>query len=186
MWAALRESFAAEEFVPRPVEADPYGIPGKGSAWATERPRHLVSQEQGKSVLSRSRARRQLAVSRQNPGWDFWMTQVQPSRCRMPSIREAGRMPAIEIDARIRVFRSCGQRRRGRLTPSRRGAVGPLPWGWTVMRRLAVQAGGMKNQTPRDFVHRYTADGLTGPAGRPRPGRRPRLAEAQRCGRRSG
>ncbi len=61
MLAALRERFAAEEFVPRPVEPGPCGIPGKGSPWATERPRELCLR-QGKSVLSRSPARRQLAV----------------------------------------------------------------------------------------------------------------------------
>jgi transposase len=48
-------------------------------------------------------------------------------------------------------------------------------------RRLAAQAGGMERQTLRDWVHRYNADGLTGLADRPRPGRQPRLTEAQRC-----
>src|ERR1700731_4708142 len=62
MWAALRESFAAEEFVPRPVEAGPCGIPGKASDWATERPPEPCLRP-GKSVRSRSRAWRQLAVS---------------------------------------------------------------------------------------------------------------------------
>jgi transposase len=47
-------------------------------------------------------------------------------------------------------------------------------------RRLAAQAGGMDRQTLRDWVIRYNADGLAGLADRPRPGRRPRLAEAQR------
>jgi transposase len=46
-------------------------------------------------------------------------------------------------------------------------------------RRLAAQAGGMDRQTLRDWVIRYNADGLAGLADRPRPGRRPRLAEAQ-------
>src|ERR1700731_5035460 len=48
-------------------------------------------------------------------------------------------------------------------------------------RLLAAQAGGMERQTLRDWVHRYNADGLTGLADRPRPGRQPRLTEAQRC-----
>jgi transposase len=43
----------------------------------------------------------------------------------------------------------------------------------------AAQAGGMDRQTPCDWVIRYNADGLAGLADRPRPGRRPRLAEAQ-------
>ena len=65
-------------------------------------------------------------------------------------------------------------------------------------RRLAAQAGGMDRQTLRDWAKpakgsswrsqlewlaegiRYNADGLAGLADRPRPGRRPRLAEAQR------
>ena len=40
-------------------------------------------------------------------------------------------------------------------------------------RLLAAQASAMDRQTLRDWVHRYMAD-------RPRPGRQPRLAEAQR------
>jgi transposase len=48
-------------------------------------------------------------------------------------------------------------------------------------RRLAAQAGGMDRQTLRDWVIRYNADGLAGLADRPRPGRQPRLTEAQRC-----
>src|ERR1700731_3751665 len=45
-------------------------------------------------------------------------------------------------------------------------------------RLLAAQAGGMDRQTLRDWVIRYNTDGLAGLAGRPRPGRQPRLAEA--------
>ena len=47
-------------------------------------------------------------------------------------------------------------------------------------RLVAAQAGGMDRQTLRDWVHRYNTDGLAGLADRPRPGRRPRLTEAQR------
>ena len=47
-------------------------------------------------------------------------------------------------------------------------------------RMLAAQAGAMDRQTLRDWVHRYNADGLAGLADRPRPGRQPRLTEAQR------
>jgi hypothetical protein len=43
----------------------------------------------------------------------------------------------------------------------------------------AAQAGGMERQTPRGFV-RSNADGPTGLADRPRPGRQPRLTGAQR------
>ena len=48
-------------------------------------------------------------------------------------------------------------------------------------RLLAAQASAMDRQTLRDWVHRYNADGLAGLADRPRPGRQPRLAEAQRA-----
>src|ERR1700730_8223833 len=48
-------------------------------------------------------------------------------------------------------------------------------------RRWPAQAGGMERQTLRDWVQRYNADGLTGLADRARPGRQPRLTEAQRC-----
>jgi transposase len=48
-------------------------------------------------------------------------------------------------------------------------------------RRVAARAGGMERQTLRDWVIRSNADGLTGLADRPRPGRQPRLTEAQRC-----
>ncbi len=47
-------------------------------------------------------------------------------------------------------------------------------------RLLAAQASARDRQTLRDWVHRYNADGLAGLADRPRPGRQPRLAEAQR------
>ena len=47
-------------------------------------------------------------------------------------------------------------------------------------RLVAAQAGGMDRQTLRDWVIRYNTDGLAGLADRPRPGRQPRLAEAQR------
>ncbi len=46
-------------------------------------------------------------------------------------------------------------------------------------RLLAAQACGRERQTPRGWVIRYNADGLAGLADRPRPGRRPRLAETQ-------
>jgi transposase len=46
-------------------------------------------------------------------------------------------------------------------------------------RALAARAGGMDRQTLRDWVHRYNAEGLAGLADRPRPGRKPRLTEAQ-------
>jgi transposase len=49
--------------------------------------------------------------------------------------------------------------------------------GWS--RTAAARACGMDRQTLRDWVHRYNAEGLAGLADRPRPGRPPRLSEAQ-------
>src|ERR1700730_17592281 len=77
------------------------------------------------------------------------------------------------------IFRSCGRRRRGRLTPSRRGAFWRLPWCWMSIRVCWRRRPVVDRQTLRDWVHRYNADGLAGLADRPRPGRQPRLAEAQ-------
>ena len=47
-------------------------------------------------------------------------------------------------------------------------------------RLLAAQAGAMDRRTPRDWGHRYNADGLAGLTDRPRPGRQPRPTEAGR------
>src|ERR1035437_6652040 len=47
-------------------------------------------------------------------------------------------------------------------------------------RLLAAQASAMDRQTLRDWLHRYNADGLAGLTDRPRPGRQPRLTEAER------
>jgi transposase len=57
-------------------------------------------------------------------------------------------------------------------------AIAMVPDGHS--RLLAAQASAMDRQTLCDWVHRYNADGLAGLADRPRPGRQPRLAEAQR------
>jgi transposase len=50
--------------------------------------------------------------------------------------------------------------------------------GWAF---AAVGGAGRWHQTLRDWVIRSNADGPTGLADRPRPGRQPRLTEAQRC-----
>ena len=47
-------------------------------------------------------------------------------------------------------------------------------------RTEAADQAGMDRQTLRDWVHRYNADGLAGLTDRPRPGRQPRLTEAER------
>lgn len=46
-------------------------------------------------------------------------------------------------------------------------------------RAHAAALCGMDRQTLRDWVHRYNAEGLSGLADRPHPGRRPRLSPAQ-------
>jgi transposase len=46
-------------------------------------------------------------------------------------------------------------------------------------RTEAAQSCGMDRQTLRDWVHRYNAEGLSGLADRPLPGRAPRLDAAQ-------
>ena len=48
-----------------------------------------------------------------------------------------------------------------------------------VDRTTAAKSCGMERQTLRDWVHRYTAEGVAGLADRPRPGRPPRLSPAQ-------
>jgi hypothetical protein len=55
MWAALCESFAAEAFVPRPVDAGHCGRPGKGSAWATGRPREPCLRPEKTCVADHAR-----------------------------------------------------------------------------------------------------------------------------------
>jgi transposase len=98
----------------------------------------------------------------------------------MSLIRGAGSMPAIEItrqDLSISQLRAAA--RAANAKQARRIlAIAMVLDGHS--RRLAAEAGGMERQTLRDWVHRYNADGLAGLADRPRPGRRPRLAEAQR------
>ena len=98
----------------------------------------------------------------------------------MSLIRGAGSMSAIEItrqDLSISQLRAEAARTADAKQARRILAIAMVldehP------RLLAAQAGGMDRQTLRDWVHRYNADGLAGLADRPRPGRQPRLAEAQ-------
>ena len=67
-WAALRESFAAEKFVSRPVEADLCGIPGKGSPRTTERPRKLSQAGKGVSLADHARGVNWLSLSQGGSG----------------------------------------------------------------------------------------------------------------------
>ena len=46
-------------------------------------------------------------------------------------------------------------------------------------RASAARLAGMDRQTLRDWVHRYSAEGIAGLCDRPKPGRIPRLSEGQ-------
>ena len=75
-------------------------------------------------------------------------------------------------------------RRRARGEPSRRAALRMLaianaPEG--MSRAEAARLAGMERQALRDAVLRYNAEGLTGLHDRPKPGRPPRLSEAEQA-----
>jgi transposase len=95
-------------------------------------------------------------------------------------IRGAGSMSAIEItrqDLSISQLRAEAARTADAKQARRILAIAMVLDGHS--RLLAAQTSAM-DQTLRDWVHRYNADGLAGLTDRPRPGRQPRLAEAQR------
>ena len=50
-----------------------------------------------------------------------------------------------------------------------------------VDRETAARSCGMERQTPRDWVHRYNAEGLAGLVNRRSGGRRPRLSAEQKA-----
>src|ERR1035437_408298 len=96
-------------------------------------------------------------------------------------IRGAGIMSAIEItrqDLSISRLRAEAARTADAKQARRILAIAMVLDGHS--RLLAAQAGAMDRQTLRDWVHRYNADGLAGLTDRPRPGRQPRLTEAER------
>lgn len=96
-------------------------------------------------------------------------------------IRGAGSMSAIEItrqDLSISQLRAEAARTADAKQARRILAIAMVLDGHS--RLLAAQASAMDRQTLRDWVHRYNTDGLAGLTDRPRPGRQPRLAEAQR------
>jgi hypothetical protein len=100
----------------------------------------------------------------------------------MSLIREAGSMSALEITPqglRISQLRAAAARTADAKQARRILAIAMVLDGHS--RRVAAQAGGIERQTLRDWVIRSNADGPTGLADRPRPGRQPRLTEAQRC-----
>ena len=75
-------------------------------------------------------------------------------------------------------------RRHARHEPSRRAAprlpaVADAPEG--LSRAEAARLAGMERQALRDAVVRYNAEGLAGLHDRPKPGRPPRLSEAEQA-----
>ncbi len=98
----------------------------------------------------------------------------------MSSIREVGVMASVGItrtdlssaELRAEAVRATDTRLARRIL-----SIAMVLDGHT--RQLAAEAGGMDRQTLCDWVHRYNADGLAGLADRPRPGRPPRLTDAQ-------
>jgi transposase len=100
----------------------------------------------------------------------------------MSLIRGAGSMSAVEITPQglsISQLRAAAARTADAKQARRILAIAMVLDGHS--RRVAAQAGGIERQTLRDWVIRSNADGPTGLADRPRPGRQPRRTEAQRC-----
>ena len=75
-------------------------------------------------------------------------------------------------------------RRRARHEPSRRAALRMLAIASAAEGRSradAARLAGMERQALRDAVVRYNAEGLAGLYDRPKPGRPPRLSEAEQA-----
>src|SRR3984893_8674289 len=122
-----------------------------------------------------------IPAAREPDSWGDSQTTATVTRCSMSLIRGAGSMSAIEIthqDLSISQLRAEAARTADAKQARRILAIAMVLDGHS--RLLAAQAGGMDRQTLRDWVIRYNTDGLAGLADRPRPGRQPRLAEAQR------
>ena len=113
--------------------------------------------------------------------WGDSRTAANVTRYCPSLIRGASSMLAIEItrqDLSISQLRTEAARTADAKKARRILAIAMVVDGHS--RLLAAQACGMDRQTLRDWVIRYNTDGLAGLADRPRPGRQPRLAEAQR------
>src|ERR1700730_7059721 len=122
-----------------------------------------------------------IPAAREPDSWGDSQTTATVTRCSMSLIRGAGSMSAIEIthqDLSISQLRAEAARTDDAKQGRRILAIAMVRDGHS--RLWGAQAGGMDRQTLRDWVIRYNTDGLAGLADRPRPGRQPRLAEAQR------
>src|SRR6202166_437221 len=122
-----------------------------------------------------------IPTAREPDSWGDSQSAANVTRCSTSLIRGAGSMSTIKItrkDLSILQLRAEAARTADAKQTRRILAIAMVLDGYS--RLVAAQAGGMDRQTLRDWVHRYNADGLAGLADRPRPGRQPRLAEAQR------
>jgi transposase len=123
-----------------------------------------------------------IPTAREPDSWGDSQTAANVTRCSTSLIRGAGSMSAVEITPRglrISQLRAEAARTVDAKQARRILAIAMVLDGHS--RRGAARAGGMERQTLRDWVIRSNADGLTGLADRPRPGRQPRLTEAPRC-----
>jgi Winged helix-turn helix len=123
-----------------------------------------------------------IPTAREPDSWGDSQTAANVTRCSASLIRGAGSMSAGEITPRglrISQLRAETARTADAKQARRILAIAMVLDGHS--QRVAARAGGMERQTLRDWVIRSNADGLTGLADRPRPGRQPRLTEAPRC-----
>ena len=89
-----------------------------------------------------------------------------------------GKRLAIRDDVSAAELRKLARREPDRAAAARMQAIAGALEGQT--RAEAARLAGMERQALRDAVLRYNAEGLSGLRDRPRPGRPPRLGEAQR------
>ena len=87
---------------------------------------------------------------------------------------------AIRSDNSADELRRLARREMSRAASSRMYAIAHALDG--LSRAKAARLAGMERQALRDAVVRYNAEGLPGLQGRPRPGPRPRLDEAEQKG----
>jgi transposase len=90
-----------------------------------------------------------------------------------------GRALTIRTDLPAEGLRRLARREKDRAAAARMQAIAGALEG--LPRAEAARLAGMERQALRDAVLRYNAEGLAGLHDRPRPGRRPRLTEAQRA-----
>ena len=146
---------------------------------------------------------RSYTIRREPGSWGDSPSVANVTRCSMPLIRGEGSMPAIEIprqdlsisQLRAEAARTADAKQARRiLSPSKDGDCHGAGWAFAAVGRAgrwhgpadAARLGEASHSGWRSQLEwlaegiRSNADGLAGLADRPRPGRQPRLAEAQR------